>query len=269
MFHSGSGALAQRFTRLDAAAPQRAGVMVTTSAEERVTWMIHRGRWTPSACSTAEQEDQTTRTSCPTLISRQRPLQGHSGDEPYDRPDAAQPFAAPPHTSDQELGSSTAPAALVNTGERHSGNAPPHRRWSGDHPDRELDRFSQIMDHKIERANRFRDEVSAYLKLLDRPPGSRTHPQRDAGGMLLAGGPRTPGSRQVSRIEKAVFRDMRFCALSVLAESLHGADRVNSHWHRGHPADANISICRAALDAHRRSPQARAAFKYECQSPPR
>ena len=149
MFHSGSGALAQRFTRLDAAAPQRAGVMVTTSAEERVTWMV-----TPTcASSTAEQEDQTTHVLALSTVRDAMALNTGTcyqvesvtlaPNPPYDRPDAAQPFAAPPHTSDPELGSSTTPAALVNTGERHPGNAPPQRdahelprRWSGDHPDR-------------------------------------------------------------------------------------------------------------------------------------
>ena len=67
--------------------------------------------------------------------------------------DAAQPFAAPPHTSDPELGSSTTPAALVNTGERHPGNAPPQRnahelprRWSGDQPDKVLETYSDYLE---------------------------------------------------------------------------------------------------------------------------
>ena len=120
------------------------------------------------ACSTAEQEDQTTHAPCKYLVSLQRPLQGDSGDESYDRPDAAQPLAAPPHTSDTELGSSTSPAALVNTGERHSGDAPPQLDihdippgWSGDHPDRELN-FESYSD------------LLEWLEQLEQTPDPRT-----------------------------------------------------------------------------------------------
>ena len=169
MFHSGSGAPFERFTRQNSAAvwasfapAQRAGVIVTTPADKRVTMVPPT-----CACSTAEQEDQTTHAPCTTLVSLRRPLQGNSGDASYDRPAAAQPLAAPPHTSDTELGSSTSPAALVNTGERHSGDAPPQPDihdippgWSGDHPDRELETYSDFLE---------------WLEQLERPtPGSRT-----------------------------------------------------------------------------------------------